>query len=94
MDGKCSALFFTGQLESSISRPEKELKGFEKKMIPAGEKVNYEIKLDESSFSYYDEREKCFVTRPGRYAVCAAYAADDVRSLAEIQITKEYRIKA
>lgn len=93
VDGQCTALIFTGQLESDIQRPEKELKGFEKKMIKAGMTEKYEVVLDAMSFSYYDEAKGCYVTKPGRYGICAAFAADDVRLVTEIVIDKEYQMK-
>lgn len=89
-DGACTALFFVRAIDSKIERPNKELKGFDKQMIKKGEEKTFTAKLDASSFAYYDEGRKCFVASAGTYEICVAFAADDVRSVAKVKLTREY----
>ena len=90
--GSAVALFFVKPLDSSIDRPLKELRGFEKKYLEAGATATFSAKLDAYSFSYYDEDRKCYVALPGTYEICAAYACDDIRSIATVTLDKEYTI--
>lgn len=91
-DGAVTVQFYVKPVESSVKRPLKELKGFNKQFLKAGETKEFTGKFDAYSFSYYDEERKCYVTLPGTYEICAAFACDDVRSVARVQIEKEYDI--
>lgn len=90
--GSAVALFFVKPIDSSIDRPLKELRGFEKKYLEAGATATFSAKLDAYSFSYYDEDRKCYVALPGTYEICAAYACDDIRSIATVTLDKEYTV--
>jgi len=59
MDGKEAVLWYISHPEATISRPRKELKFFEKKLIKQGEKVVYTFDLDpERDLSYPDANGK------------------------------------
>ena len=77
-------------MDSPVKRPLKELRGFEKQFLKAGETKDFTKTFDAYSFSYYDEERKCYVTLPGTYEICAAFACDDVRSAAKVEIEREY----
>lgn len=89
-DGAATVLFFIKPVDSPIKRPLKELRGFDKQFLNMGETKDFHAVFDAYSFSYYDEERKCYVTLPGDYEICAAYACDDVRSIARVTIEKEY----
>lgn len=91
-DGAATAFFFVRPVDSPIKRPLKELRGFDKKYLKAGESDTFTASLEPYSFSYYDEECKCYVALEGTYEICAAYACDDIRSVATIELDKNYTI--
>ena len=91
-DGAVTVQFYVKPVDSSVKRPLKELRGFDKQFLKAGETKEFAGEFDAYSFSYYDEERKCYVTLPGTYEICAAYACDDVRSVARVEIEKEYTV--
>ncbi|WP_205528257.1 glycoside hydrolase family 3 N-terminal domain-containing protein [Flavobacterium psychrotrophum] len=69
VSGKESVLWYISDPVSSISRPLKELKFFEKKEIPAGNEVVYTFEIDPNrDLAYYDE-EGHKILEPGIFYV-------------------------
>lgn len=69
MDGMETAQVYVRPIDPKVFRPFKELKGYDKKMIKAGEKVRYEILLDEEAFAHYDSAAGGFIADPGKYEI-------------------------
>lgn len=57
----------------------KELKGFEKAELDAGETKMLLIELDQNAFAYYEEEKQAFVRESGRYSVYAGSSSADIR---------------
>ena len=91
-DGAVTVQFYVRPVDSPVKRPLKELRGFEKQFLKTGETKDFTKEFDAYSFSYYDEERKCYVTLPGTYEICAAFACDDIRSVAKVEIGREYTI--
>ncbi len=70
-----------------IKKAAKELKGFEKLYVEAGETKTVTMTLDKSAFCYYSEERHDFVCDAGSYMLLLAKDAEDVTDLAEIEIT-------
>ncbi len=77
-DGKETAQVYIRPINPKVERPYKELKGYEKKMIKAGETVEYEIELDEEAFSYFRTESKTFGYDAGKYEVLVGPASDNI----------------
>lgn len=73
---------------SSVVRPQKELKGFEKVMLKAGEKRTVTVTLPQRAFMYYDVIRHDWVLEPGVFTISVATSADsnDVKLKKEIQL--------
>lgn len=69
MDGMETAQVYVRPIDPKVFRPFKELKGYDKKMVKAGEKVRYEILLDEEAFAHYDSAAGGFIADPGKYEI-------------------------
>ncbi len=54
MNGSEIAQLYVRDVESSIERPVKELKGFTKISLTSGESKNVTITLDKNAFMFYD----------------------------------------
>jgi beta-glucosidase len=54
---------------SSLPRPEKELKAFQKVSLNAGESREVTLQLTEDAFKYYDDTKKQWVLEPGKFTI-------------------------
>jgi beta-glucosidase len=67
-------------------RPVRELKGFRKIALAAGEKAAARITLDPRAFAYYDAELKEWVVAPGDYEVIVGASSRDLRLRATVRI--------
>ena len=70
------AQVYVGQHEPSIDRPVKELKGFAKIMIPAGQHRRLSIKLNPRAFAYYDVRRSVWATDAADFLIWVGGASN------------------
>ena len=73
------AQVYVGDVESSLVRPEKELKGFEKVFLNPGESKTVSITLDSKAFRFYDPYIHDFVVEPGTFTVQVGASCNDIR---------------
>ncbi|MCH8558935.1 MAG: glycoside hydrolase family 3 C-terminal domain-containing protein [Balneolia bacterium] len=64
--------------DASVDRPIRELKGFQKVHLEAGESKTIEVELDESSFSYYHPEELRWVMESGTYQIQVGNSSRDI----------------
>ena len=84
-DGKETVQIYLGETVVSEENAVKELKGFEKIALRAGETRRVEIILEEKSFAHYDAENMCWQKKNGRYNVYVAASANDVKMTLEIE---------
>jgi beta-glucosidase len=70
---------YVSQSHPSLPRPPKELKGFARISLKAGEKGAVSIPLDFSSFAFYDPARAGWVAEKDDYAIDVACSSRDVR---------------
>ena len=70
---------YVSDVKSSVVRPGKELKGFEKVFIPKGESVEVVIELDEEAFRYFDVDNRRFIVEKGDYVINVGASSRDLR---------------
>jgi beta-glucosidase len=63
------AQVYVKQARSAIPRPEKELKGFKKVFLQAGEQQTVSIELNEDSFQYFNDVINEWVMEPGMFNI-------------------------
>jgi beta-glucosidase len=73
--------------ESSLVRPEKELKAFKKVVLKPGETQTVDFKLDVRALSFYDPRQKGWVAEAGEFAVLVGSSSQDIRAQATFALT-------
>lgn len=78
-DGAEIAELYIGLPESGIFRPKKELKGFKKVFLKAGEKKQVEIPFDDKSFRYWNDLTKQFEVERGQYRILIGASLTDIR---------------
>ena len=77
--GKEVAQVYVQELSPVVYRPLKELKGFAKVEIKAGEKKRINIKLDKRSFAYYSTADDCWRVNDGAFRILVGSSSRDIR---------------
>lgn len=72
--------------KARLPRPLRELKGFGRISLKAGECRVLTIPLDNRAFSYYDPEQHAWITEAGTYVVCAGASSRDLRLRTSITI--------
>ena len=77
------------EYDPEISRPVMELRAFQKIFLKAGEKKTITFTLDQSAFSVYSTKKKCFAPVKGNYQICIGASLKDIRLSAPVKIEGE-----
>jgi beta-glucosidase len=77
--GKEIVQLYLTDVQSSLQRPKKELKKFEKIALEPGEKKTVTFQLDSRDFSYYDAIRKMWIAESGEFVISAASSSRDIR---------------
>lgn len=78
-DGAEAAQLYIGKEESVQFRPCKELKGFTKIFLKAGEEKTVQIPFDDKCFRYYDIQEQSWRMEAGSYRIMVGASVQDIR---------------
>jgi beta-glucosidase len=78
-EGAEVAQMYVADDHSPVERPAKELKGFVKIKLKAGEKRRVEVKLDQRDLSYYDVNSKGWRATPGEFAVLVGSSFENIQ---------------
>ena len=70
---------YVGDTESTLPRPVKELKGFEKVMLEPGETRTVAFEITPEALSYYDDTKGEWTAEPGAFTAFVGVASDDIR---------------
>jgi len=73
-------------IEASVDRPVKELKGFDKVWLEPGQTKTVEFVIDRDALSFFDEAAHCWKAEPGVFRAHVAASSDDVRSTVEFTL--------
>lgn len=77
---------YIGKQDARVFRPEKELKGFQKVFIKAGESKKISIDFDDKTFRYWNVRTNQWEIEGGSYIVMIGASCLDIRLTAEMQV--------
>jgi beta-glucosidase len=78
--------FYIQDVQASVERPIKELKGFEKVMLKPGQSKVVKTEFNERSFAFYDTSQKKWVVEPGQFKVLVGSSSRDIRLTASFNI--------
>lgn len=84
--GKEIVQLYIADRKSSLPRPVKELKGFEKILLQPGETKTVTFTIDVDDLSFFDPEKHEWVAEPGRFDAIVAAAADDVRGSVSFEL--------
>ena len=85
-DGAEIVQLYIADPEASIDRPAKELKGFEKVFLKAGQKKTVTFEIDAEDLSWFDADKHEWVAEPGEFQALFARSAGDVRTMVSFQL--------
>lgn len=86
IDGMEIAQFYVGKQNSEIFRPAKELKGFKKVFLKAGESQTMHIPFDDKTFRYWNIRTEQWETEGGTWRLLIGASSTDIRLKTTIKI--------
>lgn len=92
--GAEAAQIYVSEREPSISRPYKELKGFEKVFLAPGEEKTVEVILDKDAFAYYNTNKNDWHVESGIYDIMVGKSAADIclSEAIDVEWDKDYTI--
>lgn len=76
MDAAEVAQVYVHDVKSSVPRPYKELKGYEKVFLKKGETKRVTIELEDDAFSYYDMDKQRFVVEKGDFEILVGTSSE------------------
>lgn len=86
VDGAEIAQLYVRDVESTVYRPLKELKGFKKVFLPAGASEVVTITLDKRSFAYYNVDIKDWTVESGEFEIMIGASSRDIKLSAIINV--------
>jgi beta-glucosidase len=84
--GKVAVQMYVSPSKSEVPRPEKELRGFAKIELAAGETRNVVLPLTARAFSYYDVKSKTWIAPAGSYEIRMGESSEDVQVRGVVRI--------
>ena len=72
--------------ESSLVRPEKELKGFNKTFLKPGETKKVSVRLGQEAFRMFDPMKHQWVVEPGEFTVFVGSSSADLRLDGKLEV--------
>ncbi len=79
VDGAEVVQVYVHQNNPSLPRPEKELKGFEKVFVRAGQTRTISIPLGERAFAFYDPKHSGWIAEADEFSIQVGSSSRDIR---------------
>lgn len=92
-DGAEVAQLYVGMKDGKIFRPDKELKGFKKVFLKAGESREVKIPFDDKTFRYWNVKTNQWEVEGGTYLIMIGTSVSDIRLASGLEVkgtTEEY----
>ena len=80
-DGAEVVQLYIADPESSVDRPAKELKGFEKVYLQAGQTAKVTFEIAEDALSWFDAEKHEWVAEPGEFQALFASSSKDIKAM-------------
>jgi len=77
---------YISDLKSTLPRPVKELKAFEKVMLKPGEEKTVSFTIDKSALSYFDDKKHEWVAETGKFEALVGASSTDIKSKVEFNL--------
>jgi beta-glucosidase len=80
---------YTREINPSIVRPCKELRGFQRITLQPGEKKTVTFNVPAEKLAFYDDKRHAFVVESGKYEIQIGASSADIREAVKILVTSE-----
>ncbi len=80
------AQLYVSDPSAKVSRPERELKGFEKVRLDPGQTKHVALELDARAFSYWDESAHNWKIDPGKFVIRVGGSSEDTPLVANLTL--------
>ena len=77
---------YIADVEASVGRPAKELKGFAKVALEPGQKADVAFTIDKDALSFFDAEKHAWVAEKGLFRALVAASAQDIRGTVEFEL--------
>ncbi len=77
---------YVKHLNSTVARPNQELKGFKRITLQAGEQKTVEISLPAASLAYWNTAKHAFEVEPDKIQIMVGSSSADIRDAREIEV--------
>jgi len=91
--GRQVVQLYIEDLESSVQRPLRELKAFEKVELQPGESREIQFELDRSAFAYFNTDLDAWHVESGEFRIHAGFSSTDLPLSATVEVKSEKIIK-
>ena len=88
MDGQEIVQIYVRDIESSVERPLKELKDFQKVQLNAGAKKTLHFTLTERDFAFWDVKTENWVVEPGQFEILVGSASNNILAKGLLEIVQ------
>jgi beta-glucosidase len=86
VEGAEVAQLYVSDPSAKVTRPERELKGFEKVRLDPGETKHVTLTLDARAFSYWDEAAKKWTIDPGKFVIRVGDSSENTPLTADLAL--------
>jgi len=73
------AQVYVGDVQASVPRPVKELKGFARLVLEPGQEQEVTVALDRRAFAFFDVARQDWVVEPGEFRICVGASSQEMR---------------
>jgi len=80
---------YVHEVRSSVKRPSKELRGFERVSLLPGQKKTIAFTLAGEKLAFWDVRTHGFVVEPGAFDVLVGSSSQDIHVQTRIEVKRE-----
>jgi beta-glucosidase len=88
VDGEEVVQLYFRDVESEVKRPLKELRGFERVFVKAGQTIAVTMTLSPDDLAYYDQSAGDYMVEPGQYEILVGPSSEDSRLLRTSLVVK------
>ncbi|MDB9948808.1 glycoside hydrolase family 3 C-terminal domain-containing protein [Porticoccaceae bacterium] len=88
MEGQEIVQIYVRDIEASVERPFKELKGFQKVQLNAGAKKTLHFTLAERDFTFWDAETESWVVEPGQFEILVGSASNNILAKGLLEIAR------
>jgi beta-glucosidase len=82
------AQLYVHDVASSVVRPVKELRGFQRLTLQSGEKRTVTFTLPAAKLAFWDEKTHAFLVEPGAFELMVGVSSTDIRAKTVLEVTR------